>query len=95
MPEDVKQSEVSEDTQMGWEEYVKLEVNTLLNTFLPHSSNGNVGIKYIHPIKAQYEGSEEYDDELYSGVEIRLVFQFEHNLKIKPNNSIEDNIEEE
>lgn len=91
MPEEAKQ----EDVEMSWEDYVKTEVNALLDTFLPHSSNGNVGIKYIHPVKVQYEGSAEYDDELYAGVEIRLVFEFEHQLKIKPNNTIEENIEEE
>jgi len=91
MPDDVKQKDAEEAT---WEDYVKLEVNTLLNTFLPYSATGNVGIRYIHPIKAQYEGTEEYDEEKYSGVEIVLIFNFEEELKVKPNNTIEDNIEE-
>jgi len=89
MPDDVKQ-----DEEMTWEDYVKLEVNTLLDTFLPHSANGNVGIRYMHPVKVQYEGGEEYDTEKYSGVEIILIFNFDKELKIKPTNTIEENIEE-
>jgi hypothetical protein len=95
MIEDNKHPDAVEEVDaLSWEDYVKLEVNTLLNTFLPYSSNGNVGIKYIHPVKVQYEGSEEYDDEKYSGVEIRLIFHFENVLKVKPDNTIEENIEE-
>jgi len=79
--------------ELTWEEYVKLEISALLNTYLPYSVNGNVGIKYIHPIKAQYEGSTEFDDDKYSGVEIRVVFQFEEDLVIRPDNKIEENTE--
>lgn len=85
---------IEKEEELSWEEYVKLEISALLNTYLPHSINGNVGIKYIHPIIAQYEGSTEFNNNEYSGVEIRLVFQFEHDLKILPDNKIEENTEE-
>lgn len=91
MPDDVKQSD---EENMTWEDYVRLEVNALLDTFLPHSANGNVGIRYLHPVKVQYEGSEEYDDEKFSGVEMILIFNFDEELKIKPNTTIEENTEE-
>jgi len=77
-----------------WESYVKQEVNALLNTFLPFSASGNVGIKYIHPIKVQYEGAEEYDLSEYTGVEIHLMFNFESPLKQKPKNNVEKPSEE-
>ena len=86
--------QVGKEEEFSWEDYVKLEISALLNTYLPHSVNGNVGIKYIHPIVAQYEGSTDFDNNKYIGVEIKLVFQFENELTILPDNKIEENTKE-
>ncbi len=75
--EETKFSEAEE-----WENYVRHEVNTVLNIFLPISSKGNIGIKYINPIVAEYEAGPEYNDSKAVGVQVRLLFAFDEEIDI-------------
>lgn len=68
--------------ELSWDEYVRGEVNSYLNTFLPEAETGNVGIKYSHPIKEKLETGIVYDEDKIAGVEIRLVFKFMHDLPV-------------
>ena len=54
-------SDSTEEKSVNWEEYTRGEVNALLDIFLPDTESGNIGIKYIHPVKAKYETHTEYD----------------------------------
>jgi len=40
----------SEQVAKDWEEYVRSEVNTILNKFLPEAISGSWGMKYVRPI---------------------------------------------
>jgi hypothetical protein len=60
-----------------WVKFVRYEVNSCLDKYFPIMKNGNVGIKYTHPISAEYEGGKEYNYDKADGVTINLVFEFE------------------
>lgn len=68
---------MSEDTVKNWEDYVRKEVNSLLDTYLPNAKGGIVGIKYINPVKAKYESHTVYETDKASAVQIVLEFGFE------------------
>jgi hypothetical protein len=70
------------DAAEEWENYVRHEVNTVLNIFLPISNKGNIGIKYVNPVKAQYESGTEYDKNKAIGVEVKLLFKFEEEIDV-------------
>lgn len=76
---------MAEDKGKAWEEYVRAEVKSLLDLYLPETESGNVGIKYVHPIKEMLETGPEYDEDQVAGVIVKLVFQF-----IKPMPIMED-----
>ena len=67
-----------EERAAAWEAYVRDEVNALLDTFLPESIHGNVGIKYEHPvIKVDpRSGKPVYDDKKALAVLISIMFEF-------------------
>lgn len=65
-----------------WEKYVRTEINSYLDTFLPETETGNIGIKYSHPVKARYETGPVYDENKICGVEIRVVFNFMEDLPV-------------
>lgn len=67
-----------EERATAWEEYVRTEVNSLLDTFLPESISGNVGIKYEHPSKGKdpKTGQELIDDSKATGVYLSIMFEF-------------------
>lgn len=67
-----------------WEKYVREEVNTMLDIFLPDALAGNVGIKYAHPIIETYEdGSDpKIDKGAAIGVNININFRFKHTVKL-------------
>jgi hypothetical protein len=79
-----EKEELTEEQQQAlrWMSYVRNEVNTLLNIFLPISKSGTVGVKYSNPVVAVYESGPEYDSSVAEGVEIRLVFDFEQKVKV-------------
>jgi hypothetical protein len=62
----------------AWEEYVRGEVNALLDTFLPESISGNVGIKYKHPVirVSPKTGKAEIDISKATGVSLYIEFEF-------------------
>lgn len=75
---EAKEEEVTkEETAAQWEMYVRNELNTLLDIYLPASIHGNVGIKYVNPVKAKYETHTDYDKTKAVGVQMSIVFAFE------------------
>lgn len=79
MAEDkVKDEEVrKEESAQMWAQYVRSELNALLDIYLPNSKSGTVGVNYRHPITARHPGYDEWDETKAAGVEIRIVFDFE------------------
>ena len=67
-----------EERAAAWEEYVRTEVNSLLDTFLPESISGNVGVKYDHPVKSisPKTGKAEIDTSTATGVFLSIKFDF-------------------
>ena len=67
-----------EERASAWEEYVRREVNSLLDTFLPEAISGNVGIKYEHPSsgKNPKTGKEILDENKATGVFVSIMFEF-------------------
>ena len=67
-----------EDRAMAWEAYVRHEVNSLFDTFLPEAISGNVGIKYDHPILevSPKTGKAVIDESKANGVFISVLFEF-------------------
>lgn len=59
-----------------WEAYVRNELNTLLNIYLPIAIEGTVGIKYVNPVKAKYETHTVYDKTVACGVQLSIAFTF-------------------
>ncbi len=71
-------------TTTNWEVYVRGEINSLLDTFLPTAVNGNVGVRYKNPIISQQPGGTEivYDKTKATAVQISLVFKFGETIDI-------------
>ena len=67
-----------EERAAAWEEYVRGEVNALLDTFLPEAIHGNVGIKYDHPVIriSPKTGKTEIDETKAKGVYVSIMFEF-------------------
>ena len=65
-----------QETELTWDQYVREEVNTLLNAYLPSAVSGNVGIKYKRPVLEELESGPVYDEEKASAVQVVLVFDF-------------------
>ena len=72
-----KDGTITED----WEEYVRSEVNSLLDAILPVSVRGAVGIQYKNLVTEELEGGPVYDDSKVIGVDIVLSFEFEKELE--------------
>lgn len=66
-----------------WETYVRNELNSLLDIYLPNAIAGNIGIKYAHPITARYEdGTTVADEKMAVGVNIHINFRFANEVEI-------------
>jgi len=67
-----------EERAKAWEDYVRTEVNSMLDTFLPESISGNMGIKYEHPVKrvSPKTGQPEIDESVATGVYLSIMFEF-------------------
>lgn len=80
MGDEIKTEELSgaeiEKKALEWEEYVRSEVTSLLDMYLPAAKNGIVGVKYTHPIKAKYETGPVYNEDKAIGVNIAIGFEF-------------------
>ena len=68
----------SEEVAAAWEKYVRDEVNTLLDIFLPEAVNGNVGVIYQRPIKRvdAATGERILEENKAKAVDIHIVFEF-------------------
>ena len=71
--------EVSKEEQSAlWEEYVRDELNSVLDIYLPISEAGNVGIRYGNPETGRLEdGTVIFDSTKVSNVLINIVLKFE------------------
>ena len=78
------EEQFSKKETKDWEEFVRSEVTALLDTFLPASINGNVGIRYKKPLISEMPGGVNpiYDESKAEAVQISLVFQFEKPIDI-------------
>ena len=67
-----------EERAAAWEKYVRTEVNSLLDTFLPEAISGNVGIKYDHPVLKMNPktGKAVIDESKATGVFMSIKFEF-------------------
>lgn len=67
-----------EELAKAWEEYVRNEVNTLLDIFLPEAVSGNVGVIYSRPVKevSAKTGEAIVDKDKATAVDIHLVLEF-------------------
>lgn len=67
-----------EEIAAAWEQYVRDEVNSLLDIFLPEAINGNVGVMYERPIKKVdvKTGQRISEDNKATAVDIHIVFEF-------------------
>jgi hypothetical protein len=74
-----------EERAAAWEEYVRAEVNALLDTFLPESTSGNVGVKYDHPVKSisPKTGKADIDTSVANGVFLSIKFDFAAPIKFE------------
>ena len=61
-----------------WEAYVRAELNSLLDIYLPNAIAGNIGVKYAHPIVETYVdgGDPKIDTKGAVGVNININFRF-------------------
>lgn len=75
MEETAKQTE-------DWEAYVRSEVVGALDTFLPYSDSGNIGVSYKKLVKEQLESGPVYDQNQVVGVKLVIDLQFKQPEKI-------------
>lgn len=79
--EEIKLNDKVEETTTDWEAYVRSEVAGILETFLPFSNSGNVGISYTYAAEGETESGEPiYSDKQVIGVNVLLNFNFEEQI---------------
>jgi len=74
-----KVKEISpEERVAAWEAYVREQVSLVLDTYLPESVVGNIGIEYIRPVLRidTKSGKQIFDEKKAKGVSITLLFEF-------------------
>jgi hypothetical protein len=64
------------ENEITWEEYVRSEVKTLLDLYLPQSESGDVGIQYKKTVKEVYESGPVYEEVKADAVCVSLIFNF-------------------
>lgn len=69
--------EITED----WEAYVRSEVESILNSVLPISKAGAVGIVYKNLVTEELEGGPVFDETKAVGVDVVLSFDFGGEIK--------------
>lgn len=80
MNEAIKSEEIVDDkgTTEDWELYVRSEVQSLVDTFLPVSVHGDVGISYKRLAEGFAEGGAPiFNEKKVVGVTVLLSFDFE------------------
>lgn len=77
--EEITVEEVTEEEQAeAWATYVRDELNSILDIYLPASMAGNVGIRYGNPEMGKMEdGSSVFDTTKANTVLINIVLRFE------------------
>jgi hypothetical protein len=70
------EEKTKEEVATEWEDYVRSEVNALLDMYLPLAKNGNIGIKYYKDVKSRSEVGPVFDETKAVGVQMHLVFEF-------------------
>lgn len=81
-----------EERAKAWEEYVRKEVNSLLDTFLPESVFGNVGVRYeyVNLGKDSKTGRDMLDESKATGVFLSIMFEFAAPIEFYGENKPED-----
>lgn len=84
---DDKKRELTEEEKAElakkWEEYVRSELNSILDIYLPDAIAGNIGIKYAHPVVESYEnGDRKIDETKAVGVSVHINFKFKGQVDI-------------
>jgi hypothetical protein len=72
MSDDKKEVETTED----WELYVRNEITSALDNFLPFAKDGNLGFVYKKAVIENTEAGLVYDEGRVSGVEIIIDLNF-------------------
>lgn len=67
-----------EERAAAWEAHVRYQVESILDIYLPEAINGNVGVKYVRPVKRvnPRTGKQEFDEKKATGVIVTLMFDF-------------------
>ena len=65
-----------------WEEFVRTDVNRILDVYLPISDQAASNITYSNPIKHKFEGETVFDKEKATGVQINIFLKFEEPIDI-------------
>lgn len=65
-----------EERTVSWEEYVRSEMNAILDLYLDDAIAGNVGIRYGHPeIGTMEDGSKMFDESKINVVAVTMVLR--------------------
>lgn len=68
----------SEEAAKEWEEYVRIEMNNILDLYLPIAGRGDIGIRYGSPILGTMEdGSDLVETGKADAVAVTLILRFE------------------
>jgi hypothetical protein len=71
-----------EDKQEAWYNWVRSEVNSVLDIYLPESNSGHINIKYHPHIVERLETGPVYDNSKASGVTISIAFGFDKSIDL-------------
>ena len=69
----------------AWKDYVRKDMNALLDKFLDVSDRAATNVSYINPVKQRFEGGEaavQYDSSKATGVQLSFVFRFEEPIDV-------------
>lgn len=67
-----------EEAAKAWEDYVRGEINTILDIFLPEAIHGNFGVRYMRPASGIDPKTDKLivDESKATGVQIFIEFDF-------------------
>lgn len=81
-----------EERAKAWEDYVRGEVNKVLDIYLPEAANGNIGIQYDKPVKMidPKSGKKIIDENKAKGVMIVVDLEFAETIEFFPEGKPEE-----
>lgn len=81
-----------EERAKAWEDYVRAEVNQVLDIYLPEAVNGNIGIQYDKPVKMidPRSGKKIIDENKAKGVLIVIDLVFPEAIEFFPEGKPEE-----